>query len=186
MDETAVVDRARGGDAAAFELLVRRHTDAVWRLARSSLGDAHAAEDATQETFLKAYRSLGSFRGDAAVRTWLLSICHRTCLDVHRRAGAATQVVSLDEARHARTRADSIELRLTIDHTVSRLPDNERIAFTLVDMLGHSSEDAAAVVGVPASTMRSRVGRARRQVIEAIRDDETKETGAAGTSTEER
>lgn len=180
MDDTALVDRARDGDEAAFELLVRRHTDAVWRLARSSLGDGHAAEDATQETFLKAYRAIGRFRGDAAVRTWLLGICHRTCIDVHRRR--RPEVVSLDEARHARTRAETIELRLVIDETVSRLPDDERVAFTLVDVLGHTSEDAAAVVGVPASTMRSRVGRARRKVIDAVRGDDA----ATGTATEDR
>lgn len=177
MDDTALVERAKEGDEAAFELLVRRHADAVWRFARSSLGDGHTAEDVTQETFLKAYRNLGSFRGDAAVRTWLLTICHRTCLDLHRRRTG--EVVSLDEARHARARAETIELRLVIDETAAALPDDERMAFTLVDVLGHTSEDAAAVVGVPASTMRSRVGRARRRVIDAVRGDEARGTETA-------
>lgn len=184
MDDTALVELARGGDDAAFELLVRRHTDAVWRLARSSLGDPHTAEDATQDTFLKAYRSLGSFRGDAAVRTWLLTICHRTCLDRHRQRTA--DVVSLDDVRQLRAQSHDVELRVVIDEAMSRLPDDERVAFALVDVLGHSSEEAAAIVDVPASTMRSRVGRARRRVIDAVRGDENPSLDTTGSATEER
>lgn len=178
MDDTQLVERAQRGDDTAFELLVRRHTDAVWRFAKSSLGDPHLAEDAAQDTFLKAYRALPTFRGEAAVRTWLLSICHRTCLDRHRRRTAP--VVALDEARHARARAEQVELRLVIDEAVATLTDDERLAFTLVDALGHTAEEAAAVIGVPASTMRSRVGRARRTVIAAVRADESDtDAGAA-------
>lgn len=169
MDDVALIERAAGGDDVAFELLVRRHTDAAWRLARSLLRDDFAAEEAVQDTFVKAHRALGSFRGDAQVRTWLLSICHRTCIDRLRLKKA--EIVSLDEARTRRRRDDQHELRLTIEAEVARLGDVEREAFTLVDILGYSREEAASVVGVPPSTMRSRVARAREQLARALGDE---------------
>lgn len=166
MDDLGLAERAGKGDELAFELLVRRHTEAAWRLARSLLRDDFAADEAVQDTFVKAHRALGSFRGDAAVKTWLLAICHRTCIDRLRLKQA--EIVPLDEARAKRRRDDEHELRLAIEHEVSRLGDAEREAFTLVDMLGYSREEAASVVGVPASTMRSRVARARAQLAQAL------------------
>lgn len=176
MEDVELVDLAVGGDAAAFELLVRRHTDAVWRVARSMVGDHHGAEDVVQETFVKAYRGLGQFRRESSVRTWLLTICHRSCIEVHRRRRA--HVVALDEVRHRAAREETVELRLLIAQAVEGLSSDERVAFTLVDVLGHSREEAAAVVGVPASTMRSRVARARTQVLAAVSDDDVQEEEA--------
>jgi RNA polymerase sigma-70 factor (ECF subfamily) len=166
VDDLALLDRAATGDEPAFELLVRRHTGAVWRYARSFLPDDFAAEEAVQDTFVKAYRGMAAFRGASSVRTWLLSICHRTCIDATRRRRAT--VVSLDEARRARARDEHHELRLALAHGVGTLPGPERQAFQLVDILGYSREEAAEIVGVPASTMRSRVSRARKRMLAAL------------------
>ena len=171
MDDWGLIERARDGDAAAFELLVRRHTDAVWRAARGFLRDDFAAEEVVQDTFLKAYRALGSFRGEAAVRTWLVSICHRSCVDRSRRKQA--EVVPLFWSRSVAvpgTQRDqnAVEVRLAIEAALPSLPDDERRAFVLVDVLGYSREEAAEVVGVPSSTMRSRLARARRRLVEAL------------------
>lgn len=166
MDDLTLVEQAAAGDETAFELLVRRHTDAVWRFARSCLADDFAAEEAVQDTFVKAYRALATFRGESSVRTWLLSICHRTCIDASRRRRAT--VVSLDEARRARAREEHPELRLVLSQGLATLPASEREAFQLVDVLGYSREEAAAIVGVPASTMRSRVARARKRMVAAL------------------
>ncbi len=166
MDDWRLIERARGGDGPAFELLVRRHTDAVWRAARSFLRDDFAAEEVVQDTFLKAYRGLGSFRGEAAVRTWLISICHRSCVDRSRRRQA--EIVSLEHARRHRAKDDSTDLRMAIEAALPSLPEDERRAFVLVDVLGYSREEAAEVVSVPSSTMRSRLARARRRLVEAL------------------
>ncbi len=167
VDDVALVQRAADGDDLAFETMVRRHTDAVWRLARANLRDDFAAEEVVQDTFVKAHRALASFRGDSSVRTWLLAICQRTCIDVSRRKRPV--VVSLDEARRTRAHGDDEpELRVAIVEGMECLSDDERRAFTLVDILGYSREEAAQVVGVPASTMRSRVAKARLRMMDAL------------------
>lgn len=161
-----LIDRAATGDELAFETIVRRHTDAVWRVARANLRDDFAAEEAVQDTFLKAHRALGSFRGESSVRTWLLAICQRTCIDRTRRK--RPMLVSLDEARRARAREERPEVAVAIVQSMDRLSPDERRAFTLVDVLGYSREEAAQIVGVPASTMRSRVAKARLRLMDAL------------------
>lgn len=161
-DDHALVIDAAGGSREAFESLVRRHTDAVWRMARARLRDDFAAEEATQDTFLKAYRNLHTFRGESAVRTWLLSICHRTCIDRLRLKRA--ELVSLEDARPLRSPEERPDLKVALEAAMEHLAPEEREAFQLVDVLGYSREEAAAVVGVPSSTMRSRVARARERL----------------------
>jgi RNA polymerase sigma-70 factor (ECF subfamily) len=176
VDDSTLVARTVSGDEAAFELLVRRHTDAVWRMAITLLADNQAAEEAVQDTFVKAYRGLAGFRGEAAVRTWLLAICHRCCID-HLRLRRA-RVVSLEQAREVRAREDDADLRMMLQRAVETLPADEREAFRLVHVLGLSREDAASVAGVPSSTMRSRVARARKRLAFAFRDSSTGTDGA--------
>lgn len=166
MDDHELVRLAAAGDDRAFDTLVHRHADAAWRMARSLLNDNFAAEEAVQDTFLKAYRNLGTFRGDSKVGTWLLSICHRACID--RLRLKRHQVVSLDEARRERSRDEPTDLRIAVEEALAALPDDERRAFTLVEVIGHTREEAAAIVGVPASTMRSRVARAREKLAKAL------------------
>lgn len=163
-----LVRRSAAGDETAFELLVRRHADAVWRFARATLHDDHLAEDAVQDTFLKAHRGAAGFRGDAAVRTWLLTICHRTCIDRLRKRTA--EVVPIERLREERALEHHHDLRIGLAAALQALPADERQAFTLVHVLGHSREEAAAIAGVPASTMRSRVARARGRLVDAMRD----------------
>ena len=166
MDDHALVQRAKAGDGEAFELLVRRHAPSAWRFARSLLHDDFAADEAVQDAFLKAHAALARFRGDATFSTWLLAITRRVCLDRLRRK--RLNVVPLDEARRERTETIDTALRLAIQDAADALPAVEREAFTLVDVLGYSREDAAAVAGVPPSTMRSRVSRAREKLAGAL------------------
>ena len=168
MDDSALIASAASGDELAFELLVRRHTDSVWRVARSLLHDNAAAEEAVQDTFLKAYRALGRFRPGAPVRTWLLVICHRTCIDQlrTRRAG----VVSLDELRQVRSRQVSPDFQMAFRSAMEALPARQRQAFALVAVLGYNRDEAAEIANVPASTMRSRMQRARALLAEALSD----------------
>ncbi|HEX7165907.1 MAG TPA: sigma-70 family RNA polymerase sigma factor [Acidimicrobiales bacterium] len=175
VDDRDLVARAQRGDDHAFELIVRRHTDTVWRFARRMVADDATAEEIVQDTFVKAYRALGRFRGDAAITTWLYTICHRVCLDGRRRAHV--DVVTLDAACEADAHAvlareHSVDDRLSLDAAMSSLPDDERVAFTLVGVLGYSHEEAGAVAGAPSSTMRSRYARARTRLATALQPDE--------------
>jgi RNA polymerase sigma-70 factor (ECF subfamily) len=161
-DDTELARRAGRGDAVAFETLVRRHTDAVWRLARSMLGDDFTAEEAVQDTFLKAHRALRDFRGDSAVRTWLLAICSRVCLDRLRLRRRET--VPLSAVGDVAAEGADVADRLHLDRAVRGLAEEERAAFLLVDVLGYNGAEAAAIVGAPATTVRSRLARARERL----------------------
>ncbi len=169
-DERALAEQAAGGDERAFELIVHRHTDAVWRVARALLPDDGSAEEAVQDTFLRAYRGLAAFRGEAELRTWLLAICHRACVDRLRAARLPRAPVRLEELAGAGDDERDSDIRSALRGALSRLDEVEREAFLLVDVLGHSREEAARICGVPASTMRSRVARARGELVKLLDD----------------
>lgn len=170
MDDHLLARRAQGGDGVAFETLVRRHTDTVWRFARSMAPDDQTAEEIVQDTFLKAYRGLRSYRGDGAVTTWLYSICRRTALDRGRRRSAV--VVPLAAARSTAVSFGDADDRIVLRAAIEALPADEHEAFVLAGVLGYSQEEAAALVGIPASTMRSRMTRARHRLVAALSSDE--------------
>lgn len=167
-DDLSLVPRAADGDELAFEVLIRRHTDAVWRLCFSMLRDRGAAEDAVQETFIKAHRSLSAFRADSSFKTWVLTIARRTCLDQVRRA--RHDVVSLEEARQKRTQGIDEATRVALEVAIGELPEDERQAFMLVDALGLNREEAARVLEIPASTLKSRLARAHERLVAAVGD----------------
>lgn len=167
MDDSTLLTRAlEDGDTAAFELLVRRHADRLWRFARSVVRDDHLAEEVVQDTFVKAHANLASFRGEASVGSWLGSICYRNAIDRVRRK--RLEVVSLEAARHRRQDAADEDLRLILAEIVEELPEDEREAFTLVHVLGYSREEAASIVNAPPSTIRSRVARACTRLADAL------------------
>lgn len=153
--------------------LVEEHADAVWKFAAWMLQHREDAEDAVQETFIRAWRSLESFRGDASERTWLLAICRNVCID---RIRAKRHGDSLDELHEhgfeppssAQEDPENIVDRLVLDAAVATLPRDEREAFLLVDALGMSSVEAGTVCGVPASTVRSRRHRAHQRLVAEI------------------
>ena len=165
MDDSELVQRAAEGDAAAFEMLVRRHAASLFRLARSIVREDQLAEEVVQDTLIKAHRHLATFRGDSKVSTWLSSICYRTAIDQTR--SKRLRVVSI-EAVGEQGRPDEVDLRLALSDALDELPSDEREAFYLVQVLGYSREEAASIVGVPASTMRSRVARARQRLAQSL------------------
>jgi RNA polymerase sigma factor (sigma-70 family) len=170
-----LVSLAANGDGEAFALLYGRYRRPVWTLCYYlCLRNHHDAEEAMQETFLKAWRSLHKYRAKGTFKSWLLTICRNVCIDrVHR---APTKPVALDAcAEHAVTDHVSspahIE-RILLRATLAELPRDECEAWFLVDVLGCTSEEAAQIVGSrAASTVRSRVTRARLQIAEALSED---------------
>lgn len=121
------------GAEVPFEQFVRRHTPAVWRLARALLHDNFAAEEAVQDTFIKAHRGLPGFKGESSPKTWLMSICYRTCMDQLRRRRLG--VLPLDQLRAVSGSERDTDLKVLLEAAMRGLPPDEQRAFVLVDVL---------------------------------------------------
>jgi len=165
---TAWALAARSGDPLAQAAFVRATQAEVWRFT-AALVDAGSADDLTQETYLRAFRALPGFEGRASARTWLLGIARRACADhlrtvVRRRRLDARLAAS---ARAETTTPDPAGQYGAAD-LLRRLPGDRRSAFALTQVLGLSYAEAAEVEGVPVGTIRSRVARARADLVEAL------------------
>ena len=167
MDETTLALAARAGDREAFMRLVRFYQARVRALARGLVGDAGMAEDVAQEVFLRAWRGLGGWRGDAAFSTWLYAIARRTALEHARRP--ALHVVPMDEAvALADRRAPDLDLHGDLERALAELEVEQREAFLLVAVLGLSYAEAGELTGRPPGTVASRVFRARARLAAAL------------------
>lgn len=158
---------AADGDPRALEHLVRETQAEVHRLCRH-LADDQAADDLAQETYVRAIRALPTFRGDAPFRLWLLSIARRTCADALRARGRRrrlTQRLLAQPADHARLGSRAAETE-----QLAVLAPAQREAFVLTQLLGLSYAEAAQTCRVPVGTIRSRVARARDQLLVAHLD----------------
>ncbi|BCN61382.1 RNA polymerase sigma factor SigM [Prescottella equi] len=165
------------GDGDAFAELLNRHYDHLWHVARRTSYTAEDAGDALQEALLSAHRTAGSFREDAAVRSWLHTIVVNACLDRIRR-NRVRQTVSLsnDDAEDPgddRDRISERETSILVDQALQRLSPDQRAAVVAVDMEGYSVAEAARRLGVPEGTVKSRCARARTKLashLEYLRD----------------
>lgn len=183
LDEQELVDRSRQGDLEAFNCLVIAYQDRVYNLCLRMLGSPQAAEDAAQETFLSAYRSMSRMRGPS-VHSWLLRIAANESIDELRRRRRQPQL-SLD-APAPRTDperplevADPAagperlalrgELREALQVELLRLPPDQRLAVILCDLEGLSYEEIAASMGRSIGTVKSRISRGRSRLREALR-----------------
>ncbi|GAA0971072.1 RNA polymerase sigma factor SigM [Acrocarpospora macrocephala] len=169
MTDADLLTRHIGGDPHAFGEIVKRHRDRMWAVALRTLGDPDEAADAVQDAFMSAYRKADSFRGDAAVTTWLHRIVVNACLDRMRRK--SVRPVADDELIEAAERdtpgpdqTAEREVSMEVTAALKLLPADQRAALVLVDMMGYSVEDAASVLGVPAGTVKSRCARGRAKL----------------------
>ena len=163
---------ARDGDRSALLQAIRASQADVWRLASHLVG-RDDADDVTQDAFVRAWRALPAYRGDAAARTWLLAIARRACADHVRSQVRRRRLAGLagmrDRGTPSRALAADPAGATTVQALVDALPDDRRSAFVLTQVLGCSYDEAAAVCGVPVGTIRSRVARAREQLAAALR-----------------
>ncbi|MFG2056709.1 sigma-70 family RNA polymerase sigma factor [Micromonospora sp. NPDC048930] len=161
---------ARAGDPTAQAAFVRATQAEVWRFA-AALVDPDSADDLTQETYLRAFRALPGFEGRSSARTWLLGIARRACAD-HLRTVVRRRRLDQRLAAHAATDRPYPDPagQLGATDLVRRLPAERRAAFVLTQLLGLSYAEAAAVEGVPVGTIRSRVARARGDLVDAVGD----------------
>ncbi|MEZ0064156.1 RNA polymerase sigma-70 factor (ECF subfamily) [Streptacidiphilus sp. MAP12-20] len=174
VEDAELLRRHLGGDPDAFGELVRRHRDRLWAIALRTLGDREEAADALQDAMISAFRSAHTFQGRSAVTTWLHRIVVNACLDRARRA--STRRVRLVEddrtlesaAGHdegADVFAERGELRRELAAALATLPHEQRAALVLVDMQGYPVAEAAALLGVPTGTVKSRCARARAKLL---------------------
>jgi RNA polymerase sigma-70 factor, ECF subfamily len=156
--------------AKGFEALVRTQYDQVWRLC-ALLVDAASADDLAQETFLRAYRTFATFRGESSVRTWVFAVARHACLDELRARGRRRDVSSWlrSEVLEAHDPAADVVMAALL----SGLEHDRRSAFVLTQVFGLSYAEAARVCQCPVGTIRSRVARARKDLIAAIEEGRT-------------
>ena len=182
MDELdRVAAAAVDGDPLAAATLVRATQSDVWRLC-AALGDRDTADDLTQETYARAFASLHRFEGRSSLRTWLLSIARRVCADAvrsrrRRRLTLVRDDADLEVLAPADT-ADRVGEGAAVTDLLARLDPERREAFALTQLLGLSYADAAEVAGCPVGTIRSRVARARADLVEALGGSSRGEAGA--------
>jgi RNA polymerase sigma factor (sigma-70 family) len=158
--------------AAGFEALVRAHQARVRRqLRRLTRGDDALADDLAQETFVQAWRHVGSFRGDASVATWLFRIAYNAYL-AHRRRRREDSLPDADDgaAEGADDSAHHTMQRLDVERALASLPEAERVALIHCFGLDLSHGEAAAVLGWPLGTLKSHVARGKARLRERLAD----------------
>jgi RNA polymerase sigma-70 factor (ECF subfamily) len=177
-DLTALFVAARDGDRSALARAIRSSQAEVRRFVAHQVG-AEAADDVTQDAYVRAWRALPAYRAEASGRTWLLSIARRACADALRARGRRRRLLTrleTDAAVAPLTEPDPAAAR-TVEDLLDGLEPGRREAFVLTQLVGCSYEEAATVCGVPVGTIRSRVARARADLLAAARAAEADGSG---------
>ncbi|HTV11032.1 MAG TPA: sigma-70 family RNA polymerase sigma factor [Acidimicrobiales bacterium] len=158
--------RARGGDSGALAGFVEAGYDGVWRLCASLVGES-GADDLAQETFARAVKALPKFRGESSARTWLLTIARHACVDELR---ARTRRRRRDAAMGGGEEGQVADAsaQVTTADLLSQLEPERRTAFVLTQVIGLSYAEAARVSECPTGTIRSRVARARADLVALV------------------
>jgi RNA polymerase sigma-70 factor (ECF subfamily) len=170
-----------------FDTLYKDHVDLMYRYANRLCGEAEAAKDLVQETFLNAYRGFKNFRGDAQISTWLYAIASRACLRMRRRRkGAPERELSLEEfiptsegefrlqipvnGLSPEAALQNKELRQALDAAIGKLPRKYKLVLVLRDMEGLSAKEVGAIMGLNERAVKSRLHRARLFVRRELSD----------------
>ncbi len=183
---TKLLSAARDGDRRALERFIAETQADVWRVCRY-LGDAHDADDLAQETYERAIASVHRYRADGSARGWLLTIARRTCVDHTRRAVRRRRLNQqvLHEAGAGSPDGALIAVdpsgRVDLESLLELLDEDRRAAFVLTQVLGLHYDEAAEVLECPVGTVRSRVSRARGDLVASM-DRASTNTPGSGTS----
>ena len=187
MDETALIQSAQKGDLDAFNTLILHYQDAVFNTALRILGDDDQAQDAAQEAFISAFRSIATFRG-GSFKAWLMRTVTNACYDELRRQKRrptsplepeTSDGEEMDSPKWLADpnmtpdqQAEADEIEHAIQHCLDALPDDFRTAVVLADIQGMDYTEVAASVHVPLGTIKSRLARARLRLRECLRSFE--------------
>jgi RNA polymerase sigma-70 factor (ECF subfamily) len=183
-DESSLIQAAQRGNLDAFNQLILYYQTQAFNLAYHILQDAAAADDATQEAFISAYRGLDKFRG-GSFRAWLLRITSNACYDELRRRkrrpaiswddfGELEEEANphlVDSGMQPEQSVQQDELRMMLERTMAKLPEDQRLVLLLVDRMGFSYEEAAQTLKVRLGTVKSRLARARSRMQLYLQDE---------------
>ncbi len=181
-DDESILRRIAAGDRSAFELLMRRNNRRLYRLARAVLRDQDEAEDALQDAYVDAFRSIDRFRGGASVATWLSRLVINQCLGRMRRTARRENVVPIartqsgseldgvpaDETKAPDRAAERAQLRALLERKMDALPESFRLVLVLRSIEELSVEETAQCLGVAEETVRTRHFRARSLLRESL------------------
>lgn len=186
LDDSTLLNRAAGGSEDAFTLLMRRHEDRIFSVALKITGDRHDALDATQDTFISAFRRAGSFRGESQFSTWLYRIAVNASKDVLRRKGRAPvpqEDAITDQGRPGGDRPvdEQVTDRMHVGSALAALSEEYRTAVAMHDLGGIPYDEIARLTGAAIGTVKSRISRGRKQLAELL-----EQGGVLGASKEER
>lgn len=165
-DETAdavLIQRFRDGEEAAFSAIVLKYRDRMFRMAVSVLGDEQEAMDISQDTFVRAYENFDSFRGDAALYTWLYRICYNLCLTTIRRRKIVSffsfdredvpePVAEMDGPEES---YEQKEIRAAVDEALKSLPPRQRAVFVMKQMEGMKHDEIAQATGLTTGAVKA-------------------------------
>ncbi|HEY2417212.1 MAG TPA: RNA polymerase sigma factor [Steroidobacteraceae bacterium] len=181
VDDASLVRSVVAGEPAAFELLMRRYNRRLYRVARAVLRSDEEAEDALQEAYLSAFRSIGQFRQESALSTWLSRLVLNQCLGRLRRSARRQNVIPIvssntaseinampDDAEGPDQALGRAQMRALLERKLDALPESFRVVFVLRSVEDLSVEETALCLNIPAGTVRSRYSRAKSLLREAL------------------
>lgn len=172
MNETDCIRRAQDGDAEAIRDLYRRYAPRVHAVVRRLAGDDALAEDWAQEAWVRAFRALPTFRGDARFSTWLHRIAVNSALHGRRwRERRVAHEVTLPVSADRSDRPDPVTLRIALQRALDRLPKGMRQIIVLHDVEGYTHEEIGDLLGIAAGTSKSQLFKARARLREMLRPE---------------
>jgi RNA polymerase sigma-70 factor (ECF subfamily) len=168
VEDPILVRAAQNGDVDAFEELVRRYQTSIYRVALRMLGSSADAQDAVQETFVRAWRALPRFRHDSAISTWLYRIVTRRALDkiASRRSTGTLDEVEVEAGPDPAQAAEDQERLRAVRRAIATLPPDQRAALVLREFEGLSYQEVAQVLGASVPAIKTRIHRARLTIIQ--------------------
>jgi RNA polymerase sigma-70 factor, ECF subfamily len=175
-EDHILIQRFLAGEVGAFERLVERYYQRIDRLAQQVVRHPPAAEDITQEVFLRAYRALPRFRGEASLYSWLYRITLNLCLNYLRQQANRVSTVEDPDASTPPVSADPSSLlenqerERLVRGAIDALPAHYRVAIILRDLEGLSYQEIADILGIPLGTVKSRINFGKHLLREALRD----------------
>ena len=180
-NERELIQRLQRGEEAAYEQLVADFGDELYGLAAAMLRDRTAAADVTQETFLGAYRGIGSFRGASSLRTWLTGILMRQAWKAQRtRRRDPVALDRLEDRAGSSSATAAADARMDVQRMLEALSPEHHEVIVLRELQGLSYDEIVDVLGVPRGTVESRIFRARQRLMELFRDQPRRERAGDG------
>lgn len=173
LDDDYLIQRARMGSTEAFEVLVHRYRDRTYRVALRMVGDGASAEDVAQDALVAAWRALPDFRGEAQFSTWLHRIVLNSALNHVTRRRLDRELTGdepIDPADQPEASVESQHREQALRVAISRLPFEQRAPLVMYQFEGYTYDQTAEILQVSEATVRGRIYRARRALVDSMRD----------------